>query len=74
MAPQGGVDDVEFASRVIGYCVDSWNRKLMQRQARANSVPDKRTARRVERITKELVAYFDPVLMSVENDFRPDYP
>lgn len=73
VAPEGSIDDVEFASRVIRHCIDSWNKRLMQGRIRASSASDKRTLRRLDRITKELEAYFDPVLTSVENSFRPDH-
>lgn len=71
-APAGNAESLDFASKVIGHCVESWNRKVLQSRRASTSTPDSLAARRLTRITKELQSYFNPVFTEIESGFTTD--
>ena len=61
----GGGNSLESAHRMVGYCVDAWNRKLLLQLPAVLPEDTPRHSRRLERIAKQVEAIFAPVMEEV---------
>ena len=61
----GGGNRLESAHRMVGYCVDAWNRKLLLQLPAVLPEDIPRRSRRLERVAKQVETIFAPVMEEV---------
>lgn len=69
---EGASFDLEDISRLIGYCVESWNNKIVGQLPTLSGRELLTHKRRAERIIREVEFYFDPVMRAVTDRFERD--
>lgn len=60
--PEGKGMPFEDAERVVRYCVDAWNKRLILKLSKIDAQDRAKQVRRLNRIARELRSWFEPIL------------